>query len=98
MEKALRRPENADVLGNKQLVVIHGQLSRATRSRLMKKIAEEENILLLITFGVGAVGLNLQKFTKVLFLDRCYNPQIHICNFLFFVCIFFFSYTACHSF
>ena len=78
MEAYLQLPEHNNALGNREVYRMDGELTGNARVLLLDGLRRSANgtKILLTTFGVGGVGLNLQMFNMVIFLDRQWNPQV----------------------
>ena len=78
MEAYLELPEHSQALANRLVYRMDGELTGNLRVQLLQDLKKAGNgtKILLTTFGVGGVGLNLQMFNVVIFIDRQWNPQV----------------------
>jgi SNF2 family DNA or RNA helicase len=55
-----------------------GKTPKKDRPAILREVQarSDQKYILLTTFPVGGVGLNLQNFNQVIFLDRHFNPQV----------------------
>ncbi|HEY3394900.1 MAG TPA: C-terminal helicase domain-containing protein, partial [Lacipirellulaceae bacterium] len=55
----------------------HGQISQARREAAIERFRDDPNChLILMTYGAGGVGLNLQFASYVFLFDRWWNPAV----------------------
>jgi len=58
-------------------LIYHGGIPAGERERVLKRFREDPDChLLLMSYGVGAVGLNLQFAQYVFLFDRWWNPAV----------------------
>ena len=58
-------------------LVFHGRVSAAQRESVLQRFREDHNArLLLLSYGAGGVGLNLQFASYVFLFDRWWNPAV----------------------
>ena len=70
LQSFLQREENATQLRDCPICLLVGEVSANKQSELLQYLQEIDNdVILLATFQVGGVGLNLQMISNVLFLD-----------------------------
>jgi len=60
---------------DKEVYTIHSGMSGDERGELIKYLKTRDNYILLLTYDIGSVGLNLQDANTVLFLDYDYRPS-----------------------
>lgn len=66
-----------EAASGRKVVFLHGGLSSKQRRQMLEEVLSSPDPYILLTpFQVGGVGLNLQKFTMIIFLDRSWNPQV----------------------
>ena len=67
---------NCGCAGGRQVVLFYGSLSRAEMEQAIKNMNSDEAIIALTILDIVGVGLNLVKFSIIVLIDRCYNPQV----------------------
>ena len=66
-----------DRLGHLNPLYYHGQIPSAKRDGVLKRFKEDKkHPILLMSYGAGAVGLNLQFAGYVFLYDRWWNPAV----------------------
>ena len=64
-------------IGNCNPLIYHGGVPSKRRDAILSKFQEDpDSHLLLMSYGVGAVGLNLQFASYVFLFDRWWNPAV----------------------
>jgi SNF2 family DNA or RNA helicase len=55
-----------------------GKIPKKEHPVILREMQAKSNqkFILLTTFPVGGVGLNLQSFNQVIFMDRHFNPLV----------------------
>lgn len=67
----------ADKLQRFRPLQYHGRISNAAREQAIKDFREkDDHTVLLISYGAGSVGLNLQFANYVFLFDRWWNPAV----------------------
>ena len=70
LQSFLQRKENMTQLCNRSICLLVGEVLAQKWSELLEYLQKTDNdVILLVTFQVGSVGLNLQMIPNVLFLD-----------------------------
>jgi SNF2 family DNA or RNA helicase len=80
---------------NRKVIAFHEGLSLKQRKRLLNEILSNNSAYIFLTpFQVKGVGLNLQKFNMIIFLDRSWNPQV---NLILYIYIYLYKYSYYYS-
>ena len=80
MVKHLLKPENARVVNGRKIILLTGKLTKRKRAEVIDDMNSDPTCLVFLTFQTGSTGHNFQTFHNVLFLDRCWNPQVNLIN------------------
>ena len=65
-----------DELAEFRPVEFHGGLSVSQRQRNLERFRDDDHTVLLISYGAGSVGLNLQFAQYAFLFDRWWNPAV----------------------
>ncbi len=63
-------------LGDRQVIIISSKDSADTRGAKVKEFNESDKAIMLLTYAIGADGLNLQGGQTVLLLDHWWNKSV----------------------
>lgn len=69
---------NDHITKGREVMLLHGGLTKGERDKTVQTIQTGDMFIALMTYDLGSTGHNFQNANQVIFLDRHWNPQVHI--------------------
>ena len=77
MAKYLQLPKYRHYLGDRKLLLLVGSDTKKRDDVIYRMKHTKEKFFVLATFAIGGTGHNFQQFTRVVFIDCNWNPQVN---------------------